>query len=229
VLGVKDGQVLVGDGLERSPPMARARSATCAALRSCVGVMRSSPSARKVSAVSTLAAFRLKSPMSAASLRPLQRLQQPAGAHQDRAVQPQQEVDDALLVGLEHARAGHPRFDARRLHLLHRRAQPVQFQVIQRDAGRAQVERGGELFGRAHEEVEGGASCELRVARFAGIWRGVAGAHCRHGCLGIAQFKGGRGCLQRGELLDGLAAQLVEQRGRRKGLPLMSAVNSARA
>jgi hypothetical protein len=88
-----------------------------------------------------LAALRLKSPIN-------------SGAHQDRAAEAQQEIDDALLVWLEYARAGDAYIDPCRLHPFHRRAQPVEFQIIKRDAGRAHGERGVKLLGRADEEVE---------------------------------------------------------------------------
>ena len=79
VLGVEHRQVLVGNGLDARPaPAPRARSATCAALRSCVGVSRSSPSARSSAAAMALAAFRLKSPISAGCGRPRSACSKPA-------------------------------------------------------------------------------------------------------------------------------------------------------
>ena len=71
----------------------------------------------------------------------LQRFQQPAGANQNRAVQPQQKIDDPLFLGFEDTRTGNPRTDPSFFNFLNRRAQPVQIQIIQRDAGRFDLQR----------------------------------------------------------------------------------------
>src|SRR5262249_44962239 len=59
----------------------------------------------------------------------LQRLQQTAGANENRAVQPQQKIDHPLFLRFEHARAGDARRDSSVSDLLHRRAQAIEIEI----------------------------------------------------------------------------------------------------
>jgi hypothetical protein len=98
VLGVEDGQVLIGDHFEFYGAGARrARSATCAAFKSCQGVMRSRPIARKAAVVTELAALRLKAPMRGGCRCAVRACSMPGGSQKDGAVETEQELDDALL------------------------------------------------------------------------------------------------------------------------------------
>ena len=120
------------------------------------GRERARPRPSSSAAVSALAAFRLKSPMSAGCGLCGERVEQARRAHQDGAVAAEQEVDDALLAGLQHARAGHARREPGRADAIERGAQPVEVQVVERDARGAQGDRRVELLRRADQQVQVG-------------------------------------------------------------------------
>ena len=108
VLGVEDRQMLVGDHFDaRRRRRSRARSAICAAFRSCVGVSAlqaqgrgNSRGSERVGGIQAEVAdqrFRLR--VRGASSRPAERTRM-------RTIQLKQEVDDPLFARLENARAG---------------------------------------------------------------------------------------------------------------------------
>ena len=114
-----------------------------------------------------------------------QGFEQAGGAHQDRAIAAQQEIDDLLFARLQDARAGDARRDARLPHALDRRAQSVEIEIVERDGRGRKLERGVELFRRAHQEVQRGHVAARTAGRIrrqanAGMWRTsrTGGAAC---------------------------------------------------
>ena len=90
-----------------------------------------------------------------------QRVQQTGGAHQDGAVAAQQEIGDALFAGFEDARAGDARREIGGADALERRAETVEIEIVERDAGGAEVDGGFELRGGADQQMEGGGLAAL--------------------------------------------------------------------
>ena len=63
-------------------------------------------------------------------------------------------MHDALFGRLEHTWTRHARLDPRFLDTLHRRAQAVQIEIVERDAGGARGDGGFKLFRRPHQQVQ---------------------------------------------------------------------------
>ena len=96
-----------------------------------------------------------------------QSVYQSGRAHHDGAVQADQEIQDASFAWFEDARASHARRNTAGFHAFDGRPQPVEVQVVERDAGgrercSCQRQRRFELLGRAHQHVEFGRVCWLR-------------------------------------------------------------------
>ena len=96
--------------------------------------------------MSALAALRLKSPVKRSVAASRSAATQAGGTYQKRAIETKQEVHDPLFARLENARAGDAHGDPGCLHAFDGRPQAVEIQVIERDAGRAEIERGVKLI-----------------------------------------------------------------------------------
>ncbi len=83
-----------------------------------------------------------------------QRLQDPGRPHQNLAIQTHQKIDDPGFPGLQHSRTCHPRRNPARLDALHRRPQPVEVEIIQRDARGPRGNRRLELLRRPHQQMQ---------------------------------------------------------------------------
>ena len=161
MLGVEHGQMLPRDGFD----ILRARVAReIGHLRGVEIVRRRQPrhelqvfgGAQRVRRVQTeIADQKRVLPLS-------KRVQNSGGAHQNRAIQAQQKIQDAHFAGLENARAGDPHHDAARLHALHRRLQTIQIEIIERDAGGREFDRRLELFRGADEQMQFGFAARSR-------------------------------------------------------------------
>ena len=75
--------------------------------------------------------------------------------------------DDALFARFQHARAGDARRDAGGSHAFQRRPQAVEIEIVERDAGGAQVERGVQLLRRADQQMQLRAAETVRQRRAA--------------------------------------------------------------
>ena len=146
---------------------------------------------------------------------PAQTVEQAGGPHQNGALAAQQKIDDAFLAGFQHARAGHPYGGSGCTHAFEGGLQAVQVQIIERNARRMQRERGLQLFGSPHQEVNlralmvaaPGRSRERRPRQ--SLQRRLRVAH-----------GGGRTLLRLFQPRHRFASHLVEHRAGRKGRAL---------
>ena len=102
-----------------------------------------------------LAAFRLKSAMSSRMGAFAQGVKQTGGTGKDGAVAAEKEIGDALFTRFEYARARDAWREIGGADAFERRAKAVEIQVVERDAGGAEINSGLELGGGADEEMKG--------------------------------------------------------------------------
>ena len=153
MLGVEHGQVLVGDGLEARRIDAARQRGHLRGVQIVRGSERLRPSREQQVRRDRVGRVQAEIADQPHACR-AQCLQQARGAHQDRAIAAQQEIDDALLARLQDARAGDARLDAGGFHALERGPQAVQIEIIERDAGGRSASAGIQLLGGAHQKVE---------------------------------------------------------------------------
>ena len=140
----------------------------------------------------------------------LQCLQQAARTHQNRTIQLEQKANHPLFAGFQNPRAGDAGGDATGLNPLHCWAQTVQFQIIQRNTGGPHEQRGFELFGCSHQQMQLRNRIAGRLA-LGCCWQRRSQHRQR-----IAHRERTWFALSRRQLFDGLAAQCVEQRAWRE-------------
>ena len=192
----------------RSRADSRARSATCAAFRSCVGVSSDRPRSKSSAAVSALAAFRLKSPIRSGCGRSRSasagRWSAPGSGSRSSA------GNRRCALRRASARAGWPPAAASPAasHALERGPQPVEIEIVERDAGGPELDAPRPV---ARACAPAGAACGARSRRLAPL-------RCDGACGAGRESRAARtrSCASC-KLLHRLAAQLIQQRTRGEG------------
>ena len=178
VLGVEDGEVLVGDDLDAGSAQGVGKSRDLGGVEVVGGgdaleaEIEESAGAEEVGGVEAEVAGE---GLGGAGTNGVE---EAGGADEDGAIEAKEEVGDLLLAGLEDAGAGDAGLEAGVADTVEGGLEAVEVEVVEGDGGGAESDGGVELAGGADEEVEGGAgleACPTRVRKAAsGSWM-VAG------------------------------------------------------
>ncbi len=189
----------------RPAPDARASSAICAAFRSCVGVEAGEAEIEQLRGGDGIGGVQAEIADEFGMSATAQCVQQAGGPDQDRAIAAQQEIGDALFAGLEYAGLAMRAARSGGADAFERGTETVEIEIIERDAGGADVDGGVKLLRRCGPG--GGERGPRAASRVYGVRTKKNRPHDRW------RTSEAQGCLRGLKLFHGFAADLVQQRG----------------